>query len=126
MEVLKDRMGNLRLAPLFDNGLSLCFSAFSAKQLQDINPLQDIVSNNYLGSRSLEENLIRFVPANLPVGRLHEVDADALVQGLEQPASHAVEGVSGKELLRFIWNMIWERWRVYESLRDSRRLQAQG
>ena len=125
IEVLKDRRGNLRLAPLFDNGLSLCFSTFNAKQLRSIDPLQDILSNNYLGSKSLEKNLARFVPNNMPVGRLHEMDEGTLMEGLEQPADQAFEDVSGEEALTFLWHMIWKRWCAYESLRDSGRLQAQ-
>ena len=46
LEVLKGIDGKLRLAPLFDNGLSLCFSTYNADQLHSIDPLQDIMAND--------------------------------------------------------------------------------
>ena len=126
IEVLKTSDGQIRLAPLFDNGLSLCYSTFNAQQLAGVNPRQDIVASNYLGTRSLEENLIRFVPSKLPVGTLREASKDDIVQGLAAALEGAVSGISGAEFLDFLWCMIWERWCHYESLRDSGFLQAQG
>lgn len=126
LEVLKSSDGTLRLAPLFDNGTSMCFSAYNARQLHAIDPLQDIVSNNYLGTRSLEENLVRFVSPALPIGRLRDVNKADLLRDLEPAAEGAVEGVSGREFLDFLWRMIWERWCCYEDLRDSGCLKAQS
>ena len=125
LEVVKGLDGHIRLAPLFDNGLSLCFSAFNARQLHAVDPLGDIVCNNFLGTRSLEENLRRFVPPDLPVGRLRESHRGCMTEGLESALEGAIEGVSGGELLDVLWNMVWGRWCVYEGLRDSGRLQAQ-
>ncbi len=48
-----------RFAPLFDNGLSLV--APLQNDLESIalfNPLKDVQTNNYIGSRSLEQNLL--------------------------------------------------------------------
>ena len=126
LEVLKSRDGSIRLAPLFDNGLSLCFSTYNVHQLREVNPLQDVTCNNYLGSRSLEENLTKFVPPDLPVGRLREVHKDQVVGELAPALEHAVDGTSPEEFLEFLWNMIWERWCRYEDLCNSRRLEAQG
>ena len=126
IEVVKDVAGTLRLAPLFDNGLSLCFSTLNLRQLEAIDPLGDIVSNNYLGSRSLEENLVRFVPADLPIGRLREQHREVLLDGLPPALEGCVDGLSGADFAAFLWNMIWERWCRYEDLRDSGCLQAQG
>ena len=126
LEVLKGIDGKLRLAPLFDNGLSLCFSTYNADQLHSIDPLQDIMANNYLGTRSLEQNLIKFVPHDLPIGRLREVHKDTIMDGLAPALDHAIEGIDGQELLEFLWCMIWERWCRYEDLRDRGCLEAQG
>lgn len=126
IEVLKSADGSLRLAPLFDNGLSLCFSTGNAAQLHAIDPLQDIVANNYVGTRSLERNLVKYVPFNLPVARLQEVHRESIVHGLAPALEHAVDGVAGQEFLDFLWSMIWERWCKYEDLRDSGFLQAQS
>ena len=126
LEVLKGRDGELRMAPLFDNGMSLCFSTGNARQLHMIDPLQDIVANNFLGSRSLEENLLRFVPPSLPIGRLRPVHKNDLIQGIAPALEQSVEGADGQEFLEFLWHMIWERWCRYENLRDSGCLETQG
>ena len=126
IEVLKERDGAIRLAPLFDNGVSLCFSTLNASQLEVVDPLQDIVSNNYLGTRSLEENLGRFVPPDLPVGKLTAAHKEALIGGLAPALEQAVAGVDGRDFLDVLWQMIWERWCAYESLRNSGRLEAKG
>ena len=126
LEILKGRDGALRLAPLFDNGTSLCFSTFSAGQLQEIDPLLDVVCANFLGSHSLEENLKRYVPARLPIGRLRKAHKTEIAHGLGTALEHAVEGVAGEAFCEFLWQMLWERWCRYESLRDSGRLEAKG
>lgn len=126
LEVLKGRDGQLRLAPLFDNGLSLCYSSFSAEQLASVDPLQDVIANNYLGTRSLQRNLTRFVPADLPIGRLTAAHKAMLLDGLAPALDGAVRGMSGRAFAEFLWQMIWERWCTYEGLRDSGRLEAQS
>ena len=126
LEVLKERSGNVRLAPLFDSGLSLCFSSFNSSQLADVKPTGDVVANNFLGTRSLEQNLLRFVPPDLGIARLTEAHERTLFQGLETALDSAIQGVSGQEFAQFLWRMIWERWCRYEDFRDSGRLQAQS
>lgn len=126
LEVLKSRDGQLCLAPLFDNGLSLYYSSFNAQQLEAIDPLQDVIANNFLGTRSLEQNLVRFVPGNLPIGRLKEAHETQVTDGLAPALDGAVQGVSGADFAHRLWQMIWERWCAYEDLRDRGLLQAQG
>ena len=126
LEVLKGRDGRLRLAPLFDNGLSLCYSSFNADQLGGVDPLQDIVTNNYLGTRSLEQNLRRFVPSDLPIGRLGEEHKVQVIGGLAPALEGAIQGMSGVAFAECLWQMIWKRWCLYEDLRDSGLLEAQG
>lgn len=125
-EVLKGRDGTLRLAPLFDNGVSLCFSTYNARQLHAVDPLQDTVSHNFLGSHSLEQNLVEHVPNNLPVGQLRKEHRNTVMSGMPDALDRAINGVSGADFANFIWDMIWERWCRYESLRDSGRLQTKG
>lgn len=126
IEVLKSRNGCLRLAPLFDNGLALYYSSLNAAQLVEIDPLQDIVANNFLGTRSLAENLRRFVPSRLPIGRLGIEHKHVLLEGLSPALEGAVQGMGAEELAERIWQMIWGRWCAYENLRDSGLLEAQG
>lgn len=126
LEVLKGRDGTLRLAPLFDNGLSLYYSSFNSAQVARVDPLQDVIANNFLGTRSLEQNLRHFVPATSPIGRLSQAHKTEILDGLSPALENAIEGMSGEEFAEFLWRMIWERWCAYENLRDSGLLEAQG
>ena len=70
IEVLRTRDGHLRIAPLFDNGVSLVFSCYGDEEcVRSFDPLKDVRANNFIGTRSLQENL-HFVPSNLRIGSL--------------------------------------------------------
>ena len=107
LEVLKGGDGVLRLAPLFDNGLSLCYSSFSSEQLDDVDPLRDVIANNFLGTRSLQQNLEALVPGDLPIARLGAAHEAELFDGLAPALDGAVRGMSGKAFAKFLWQMIW-------------------
>ena len=112
IEVMRDRGGSLQLAPLFDNGVSLVFSCYSDEGCaRAFEPRKDVRANNFIGTRSLEENL-RFVPAEIAVGALRERDREALLRGVDDalPAAH----------LDGIWEMIWQRWQHWQSLSGGR------
>lgn len=111
MEVLQSRNGVLRLAPLFDNGLSLVFSCYDDEErVRAFEPLADIQANNYLGSRSLEENL-KIIGLPSACGQLHPQDRAKLLAGLEDvlPQAH----------LDKIWDIVWERWCHVADIRNS-------
>lgn len=110
MEVLRNpRLKSIRLAPLFDHGLSLlsrCDSIAAALQ-EDV--LADKPVQCFVGSRSAWENL-KLIPSDRfpQLNPLHEHDRNSLLEGL----SEALE----PQWLDKIWEMIWKRWQVYESL----------
>lgn len=109
IEVLTDAEGAVRMAPLFDSGLSLVFSCYGdTVRVDAMDPLADVNANNFIGTRSLEENLT-FIPEGFSTPRLQETDKDVLLAGLEGvlPVAHR----------RKIWEIIWERWCRYEALR---------
>lgn len=55
---------SIRLAPLFDQGVSLLFSTYGDEEALDkTDVMQDFLANNYIGSRSLEYNL-SLIPDN--------------------------------------------------------------
>ena len=57
IEVIRSPEGSVRLAPLFDSGLSFVFSCYGDEErVRAFDPLSDVNANNYLGTRSLEEN----------------------------------------------------------------------
>lgn len=110
IEVLRAQDGSVRLAPLFDNGLSLIFSCYGDEErAARFDPLTDVNANNFIGSRSLEANLGLFNvhPAVRP---LVETDRTKILHGLD--------GILSPTHLNKIWQMIWERWLHYESLRN--------
>ena len=112
IEVLRTRDGLLRLAPLFDNGVSLIFSCYGDEdRARAVDPLADVRANNFIGTKSLEENL-RFVPADVEIGELREPDRDIVLAGLDGalPQAHR----------EAIWDLIWQRWGHWEHLKDGR------
>ena len=108
IEVLRSRDEGIRLAPLFDNGVSFVFSCYGDEQrVQEFDPLQDVRANNFIGTRSLEENL-QFVPGSLEIASLEEGHRDKLFAGLED--------VLPQTYFDAMWNMIWSRWNHWQSM----------
>ncbi len=109
VEVLRAPDGSCRLAPLFDNGLSLVFSCYGDEvRVARFDPLADVAASNFIGTRSLEENLVRF-DVHPDVHPLAQADQGRLFRGLD--------GILPQVHLDKMWQMIWERWLHYEGLR---------
>ena len=109
IEVLRnDRQKTLRLAPLFDHGLSLIFSCMTRESVNNTDVLADKPVQCFVGSCSTAENL-KLIPAwEFPkLHALQEADRSVLFQDLDQ--------VLEKEWLDKIWEMIWTRWKSYEN-----------
>ena len=115
LEVLRNpRAHTLRLAPLFDHGLSLMFRARTDEQLTEFDGMADLPVQSFFGSRSAWENLELIPPDELPqFVRLRESDRSALFDGLEEATSPLWRQKA--------WEMIWGRWCAYEGLRAERR-----
>lgn len=107
IEVIIVPTGETRLAPVFDNGMSL-LAPYGAdlERIAAFDPLADVATTNFVGARSLEEN-VRAHPWR-PARPLCETDRAYLLAGLEA-AAPAV-------LLDKIWEIIWKRWCWYEAL----------
>lgn len=107
IELLIDENGKARIAPLFDNGLSLLFSCYDNQEnIRKYDVLEDKAVNNFIGAKSLEYNL-RFIPRGKHPfkGTLREQNKKELLDGLD--------GILSSSHLEKIWEMIWERWRRY-------------
>jgi hypothetical protein len=114
IEVLRNsRKRMIRLAPLFDHGLSLLFNCTSDNEIQKQDCPEDKMTNNYIGSRSTWDNL-KLIPADrMPkLNPLRESDGRFLMEDLD--------GVISRNLQDKIWNMIWKRWCAYEDFCHSR------
>jgi hypothetical protein len=114
IEVLRNsRRKSLRLAPLFDHGLSLLFNCSDNSAIDKYDILEDKLTNNYIGSRSTWDNL-KLIPANRTpkLNPLKESDRRVLLKDLD--------GIIPENLQDKIWNMIWKRWCAYENFCHSR------
>lgn len=108
IEVLIDRAGQPRLAPIFDNGLSLVAPyGDDVERIAAFDPLMPVATTNFLGSRSLEENVKSVAPVEV-ARPLVARDRELLLAGLE--------GAASPVLLDKIWQIVWERWCWYASL----------
>lgn len=109
IEVLRDsRKHTVRLAPLFDHGLSLLFSCLSDEMVDKYDVMEDRLTNTYIGSRSTLENLQLIPRGQFPkLSSLQPEHRSFLMQDLD--------GVISQNLQDKIWDMIWKRWCVYEN-----------
>lgn len=113
MEVLRNpRQKTIRLAPLFDHGLSLLSRCESTEAMLQEDVLADKPVQCFVGSRSARENL-KLIPSNRrpQLKSLTPEDREVLLEGLS-------EALDPRWLDR-IWEMIWKRWQVYESICDQ-------
>ena len=114
LEVLRtSRKKTIRLAPLFDHGLSLLCSCLDDVAVAKFDVMADKPCNNFIGSKSTWDNL-RIIPKDkMPkLTPLHESDRQVLLEGLD--------GVISQTLQDEIWEMIWKRWCAYEDFCHSR------
>ena len=108
IEILRNaRARTLRIAPLFDHGLSLLYSCMSDEAAGKFNPMEDKRCQNFIGSYSCYENL-KYLKGKGDVfeNKLRENDKDIIFEGLETILSDV--------FIEKIWNMIYERYKVYE------------
>ncbi|MBQ7833414.1 MAG: hypothetical protein IJ336_07560 [Lachnospiraceae bacterium] len=110
IEVLQNnRKHTRRIAPLFDHGVSLLFSAHSDEEIRAFNVMEDRVCNNYFGSKSTLENLNLIQDKKaIFLNGLQESDKEILFCDLEDALS--------SEHREKLWEMIYRRWCYYESL----------
>ena len=109
IEVLRNgRKKTMRLAPLFDHGLSLIFNCQKTEAVMSIDVLADRPIQCFVGSHSAFDNLKLIPRQQFPkINCLKETDQDILFKDLEQALPKAWQ-------LK-IWEMIWKRWQFYEN-----------
>lgn len=110
IEVLRNASKRtLRLAPLFDHGLSLVFNAHSIEELVKVNVLEEKPVQCCVGGRSALDNLKLIPKEKMPhLSPLQESDEAVLMEGLEDALP--------EEWRKKIWEMVWKRWQVYEGI----------
>lgn len=113
LEVLRMKEnGSVRLAPLFDHGISLLFSCHSEEAARHADLLEDKPVQCFVGSQSAKRNL-ELLPGGYPesLTSLKAEDRNFILDGLT--------GSMPEEILTRTWEMIWERWCYFENLRHS-------
>ena len=114
IEVLRNsRKKTLRLAPLFDHGLSLIFSCHEEASVNAARVMEDKPVQCFVGTRSVWENLTLIPDGHLPsLPQRSESMRQLLLEGLEDAI--------GAAWLDKIWEMILGRWRAYEDFCGQR------
>ncbi len=113
IEVLRNkRKKTIRLAPLFDHGLSFLCCCRRDEEAATFDVMAGLPTNAYIGSRSAKANLELIPRDKLPAfSPLRESDRELLLKSLD--------GVISKTMQEKIWEMIWKRWCFYEDFRHS-------
>lgn len=114
IEVLRNsQKRTLRLAPLFDHGLSLLFQSATNEDLSKIDVMDDKKVQSFVGSSSATENLKLIPTEHLPILiPLKQSDKDLLFEDLEN--------IISIELQNKIWEMLFKRWKYYEDFCNKR------
>lgn len=110
IEVLRNsRAHSFRIAPLFDHGLSLLCSCTTDDEAEKFDVLADRRCQNFIGETSCYKNLqlIQHKQDVFP-NKLKESDKETILDGLHNilPETYLIK----------IWNMIYQRYQVYENL----------
>lgn len=113
IEVLRNaRKKTIRIAPLFDHGLSFLCSCTSEAEISEFDINKDMPCQNFIGTRSTLENLsLLHSKPYLFDSHLSEDARNVLFEDLDS--------VLTNEHLDKIWNMLFSRYRYYENFCNS-------
>jgi len=110
IEVLQNgREHTIRIAPLFDHGLSFLCSCYSKEEIEKFDITEDKPCQNFIGSRSTYENL------NL-ITNMKDVFKTPLKLQDKEIVCEDLSCVLSETHLSKIWDMLWTRWCEYEKL----------
>ena len=114
IEVLRNTKNkSLRLAPIFDHGLSFLFNCYTPRECEQFDVMQDRMVQSFVGSRSAKQNLMLIPKDELPsLNPLLKTHKAYLLEGLE--------GIIPQLLQDKIWSMISLRWQYYEDFCNQR------
>ena len=114
IEVLRNsKEKTIRLAPLFDHGISLLFNCRNDDDIRAVDVMEDRLVQCFVGSNSAMENL-RLIPAG-KCPRLNPLRASS-----REMLFADLEGVLSQAHLDQIWEMLWRRWSAYEDFCNQR------
>lgn len=110
IEVLRNaRAHTIRIAPLFDHGVSLLYSCNTDSMAAEFDIFSDKPCKNFIGTFSCRENLELIDKNSKPLAyKLKKSDKKIIFDGLED--------ILSKIFIDKIWEMIYERYKIYENL----------
>ncbi len=108
IEVLRNsKKKTIRIAPLFDHGISLLSRCRSIEEIKNYDIMEDKPVQCYIGSRSAKENLNLIPRDKLPkLNKLKASDKSIIMEGLDDIIPDVLQNK--------IWDMIYNRWCYYE------------
>lgn len=110
IEVLRNaKKRTLKLAPLFDHGLSLLCRCYDEEEISKANVLEDKLVQCFVGSRSAVGNLDLIPKERRP-------SLTPLTEGHKAYLFDGLEDIMSKQWREKVWEMIWKRWQYYESI----------
>ena len=108
IEVL-EKKGLYRMAPVFDNGLSLLFSCYQdGRAMESFDRHKDGPVNNYVGTMSLAENL-RKVPGEMIAETVKADFSEAVIFKDMEKCRQSGDGAVPLQFWCCVRDMIWER-----------------
>ncbi len=113
IEVLKGEEGSVRLAPLFDHGLSLIYDEANPAKLNKNDFLADSKVMDFIGRGYTLENLT-LIPKDKMI--VLPSQKDKIIKSLFK----GLEGILSDVYIEKIGDMISERWSFYEVLRNKK------
>ncbi len=114
IEVLRDRKSkSLRLAPLFDQGLSFVCRCHSKEELKDFDVMKDQKVQAFIGGNSTFEN-IKLIPKRYlkTLSDISDPDINDITSGLE--------GIMEEDYINKIREMLQRRWKYLDDIRNQR------
>ncbi len=114
IEILRNpKEKTIRIAPLFDHGLSLLFSCDSDEEVRRYDVMEDRKVQCFVGSNSTKYNLDLINKEKVPeLNNLNEEHKEVLFEDLEEVISPVLRDK--------IWEMIWRRYKFYEDFCNKR------
>ncbi len=110
IEVLRNpKKKTIRLAPLFDHGISLLSRCRTVEETEKYNISEDKRIQNFIGSNSALKNLSLIPDNKYPhINPLKESDKDYIMEDINK--------ILPEKVANKIWDMIWLRWCMYENI----------
>ncbi len=111
--LLNGRTHSIRLAPLFDHGLSFVYSYHDTETLKNFDVMEDRKVQAFIGSQSTQQNLQNIVT------KTYLRNLRAITESDKSFVLSDLKSALAPPYLDKIWEMIMRRWQYLDDLRNS-------